>query len=33
LTGYELITTKPEPIYVVKSQEDPTVRIINTPVY
>jgi hypothetical protein len=33
LTAYELISTKPEPIYIVKSEEDPKVRIINTPVY
>ena len=33
LTGYELTSTKPEPIYIVKSEEDPKVRIINTPVY
>ncbi len=33
LTGYELITTKPESIYITKSQEDPAVRILVPPVH
>jgi hypothetical protein len=31
LTGYELISQNPASIYVVKSQEDPEVRIIAAP--
>ncbi len=33
LEGYELISTKPEPIYVTNDQENPDIRIIMKPVH
>ena len=33
LEGYELLSTKPEPIYVTNEQEKPDVRIILKPVH
>lgn len=33
LLGHELLTTSPAPIYIVKRQEDPGVRIIQQPVH
>jgi len=33
LTGFEVINTKPGPIYLDKRQEDPEIRIIMTPVH
>jgi len=33
LEGYELISTKPEPIYVTNDQEKPDIRIILKPVH
>jgi hypothetical protein len=33
LEGYELISTKPEPIYVTNDQEKPDIRIIMKPAH